>query len=145
MLSATALSVTLLVTLGTKWEIEKSITIPAAIGIGILSGWITSQIQTFLPLTLVWLVAVEAVTILVIAAGLLLWRFYRDPERATPLDQTDSIISPADGKIIYVKKIEEGQIPTSEKKGRTYALEEFVQSNVLLDGGYVVGICHEFS
>ena len=144
LLSATALSVALLATLGSKWEIEKTVTIPAAIVIGLCSGLLTLQMHAFFPESMLWLVIVEVGWILSIAAALLLWRFYRDPERETPQDNSHAIISPADGKIIYVKKIEDGQIPMSEKKGRTYALEEFVQSKVLSDGGYIIGIAMNF-
>ena len=59
LLSATGLSVALLVTLGSKWEIEKTVTIPAAIVIGLCSGLLTVQMHAFFPESMLWLVIVE--------------------------------------------------------------------------------------
>jgi len=74
-----------------------------------------------------------------IAISLLLWRFYRDPERIPPNDE-NVILSPADGRIIYVKKIKKGRIPFSEKKGRKFSLNDFVRCEVLPEGGHLIGI-----
>ncbi len=81
--------------------------------------------------------------IVVIAGSLLLWRFYRDPERVTPADK-NSILSPADGKIIYIKKTEDGKIPFTEKKGRTFSLHDFFQSDAFPSKGYLIGISMNF-
>ncbi len=45
---------------------------------------------------------------------------YRYFERIPPEDK-NVILSPADGKVIYVKRIEKGSIPYSEKKGRKFS------------------------
>ena len=74
-----------------------------------------------------------------LSISLLLWRFYRDPERVPPTDE-NVILSPSDGTIIYVKKIQDGEIPFSEKNGRKFPLNDFVQSNVLQSRGHIIGI-----
>lgn len=65
--------------------------------------------------------------------------FYRDPKRVP--DETErTIISPAEGQIVYIKKIEGGKI-SSEKLGRKIKLEEITKFP--LDTplkGWIVGI-----
>ncbi len=75
--------------------------------------------------------------------SLLLWRFFRDPERRIPTE-AGAIVSPADGTVIYVKPIREGQIPWAEKQGRTFSLAEFVQADVLPQGGVLIGIAMNY-
>jgi len=71
--------------------------------------------------------------------GILVFMFFRDPERESP-DRHDVILSPADGHVIYVKKIVRDEIPISEKKQRTMKLSEFAKTEVLSEGAYLVGI-----
>ncbi|ETW98428.1 MAG: hypothetical protein ETSY1_18760 [Candidatus Entotheonella factor] len=80
---------------------------------------------------------------MVLAMSLLLWRFFRDPERRIPTE-AGAIVSPADGTVIYVKPIREGQIPWAEKQGRTFSLAEFVQADVLPQGGVLIGIAMNY-
>lgn len=128
-----------LVPLSIKWEFDKKITTPAACIIGILSGLIVWYINSYWDLYLYQIVIFETILIAIISISLILWRFFRDPERIPP-DVKNAILSPADGEIIYVKKIEKGQIPLSEKNGRKFQLKEFIQSDVLPQGGYLIGI-----
>jgi phosphatidylserine decarboxylase len=137
------LSLFTLIPVSIKWKLEKRLTIPAAIFIGIISGSIVYGIYTFWNLSFYQIIIVELLLIGVISISLLLWRFYRDPERVPPGDN-NVILSPADGQIIYVKRIEKGQIPFSEKKGRTFSLKDFVQSDVLPQGGHVIGIAMNY-
>jgi phosphatidylserine decarboxylase len=138
-ISSLLLALLTLVPISVKWELEKKLTIPAAIFIGITSGSVVYGIYTFWNLSLYLIIIIELLLIGVISASLLLWRFYRDPERLPPEDEK-AILSPADGQIKYVKKIDKGQIPFSEKKGRTFSLIDFVKADVLPQGGYVIGI-----
>src|SRR5258708_40088691 len=64
---------------------------------------------------LVWLLAI------VMAVGLLAYRFYLDPERRPP-DRNDAIVSPADAMPIYAPHSEHGILPVSPKNGHTYRL-----------------------
>lgn len=70
------------------------------------------------------------VLILLLAALLIVifyyWRlvyFFKDPERN--ITTGNNILSPADGKVIYVRKVESGEIPISIKKNRHIPLNEF--------------------
>jgi phosphatidylserine decarboxylase len=81
--------------------------------------------------------------ILGISASLLFWRFNRDPERVPP-QGLNTILSPADGNVIYVKNIEKGTISYSDKKGRKFSLGDFVQTDILPPEGYLIGISMNF-
>jgi phosphatidylserine decarboxylase len=133
------LSLFTLVPLSIKWELEKKLTVPAAVSIGIISGSVVYGIFSFWNISFYQIIIIELLLIGVISVSLLLWRFYRDPERVPPEDE-NVILSPADGHIKYVKKIEKGEIPYSEKKGRTFSLKDFVQADVIPQGGHLIGI-----
>ena len=141
--SSIVFSFILLVPLMVKWELNKNLTLPATFFIGILTGAIVFGIRVFLSLSFFEILLSEFVLITVIAFSLLLWRFYRDPERIPP-ENNNTILSPADGEVLYVKKIEEGKIPFSNKRGREFSLKDFVQADVLPNGGYLIGIAMNF-
>ena len=66
-------------------------------------------------------------------------RFYRVPLRKTN-PTTDGIVSPADGNIIYIKKIEAGETPISVKNGTSATLSEFTNTGVLDYPCWLIGI-----
>jgi phosphatidylserine decarboxylase len=142
-LSGIILSLCTLIPLGMKWEIKKKVTIPSAFIIGALSGTIVHGIHLFIELRYYQIILIEIVLIGVIAVSMLLWRFFRDPERVPPGSE-NVILSPADGRIIYMKKIEENEIPFSEKKGKKFNLVDFIQSNIEIDNGYLIGIAMNY-
>ena len=143
LLSSLVLSLILLIPLSIKWEIPKKIAIPSSLVIGILTGFIVTGMVPIFTIEFWHILILELFVILGISASLLLWRFFRDPERIPPEDQ-DAILSPADGKVIYVKRIEKGTIPYSEKRGRKFSLNDFTQSGVLPMEGYLIGIAMNF-
>ena len=138
-ISALVLSLITLIPLGIKWELEKKTIIPAALLIGIASGSVVNGFDVFRDLAFYHTLILEIFLIGGMSLALLLWKFYRDPVRVPPEDD-NAILSPADGRIIYVKKIEDGKIPLSEKGGRTFPLSDFIQANVVQSGGHLVGI-----
>ena len=142
-ISSFVLSLILLVPLGIKWEIPKRIAIPSSLVVGILTGFIVIGMVAIFTIKFWHVLILELFIILGISASLLLWRFFRDPERIPPEDR-NVILSPADGKVIYVKRIEKGTIPYSEKKGSKFSLNDFTQSDVLPSEGYLIGIAMNF-
>ena len=93
-----------------------------------------------------WLATAISWWILPIAAGLVptvgllltMVRFFRFPLRK-PVKDEKAIISPADGNIIYIKRIENGDVPMSTKEGVTATLSEF--ANVELNYPcWIIGI-----
>ncbi|MCK5199919.1 MAG: phosphatidylserine decarboxylase family protein [Spirochaetales bacterium] len=141
--SSVILSLIILIPLGIKWEIDKKVLITSTLFIGITVGTIVYGLSMFLQLRFYQLIIVELLNIAVIAIALLLWRFYRNPERIPP-EPDNLILSPADGRIIYIKRIQKGEIPFSEKKGRRFSLHDFVQTNINFEGGYLIGIAMSY-
>jgi phosphatidylserine decarboxylase len=80
---------------------------------------------------------------LTLACAVLAYRFYRDPERTAP-DRDDVIVSPADGKVIYIRKSEGGKLPGSTKHGRDYTLQELTKTPLCSEDAFVIGIAMSF-
>ena len=70
------------------------------------------------------------------------WRyfyFFRDPERKTP--SGNNIIAPADGKVVYIRKVKKGIIPLSIKKKKEIRLEEITKMDEIhSEDKYIIGI-----
>ena len=66
-------------------------------------------------------------------------RFYRVPLRKVNAKENE-IVSPADGNIIYIKKIESGEIPISVKNGVSAKLSEFANTGILDYPCWLIGI-----
>lgn len=66
------------------------------------------------------------------------WFFMRDPQRIIP--EGDNIVSPADGKIVYIRKIADNKVPLSIKKGRKYNLQDLYPGLEDINFKYVIGI-----
>lgn len=69
------------------------------------------------------------------------WRFYflRNPKRIIP--KGNHIVSPADGTVLYIKRIEKGSIPAAQKNGIMILLNEITDYTDLQNiSGYLVGI-----
>lgn len=75
-------------------------------------------------------------TVLVI--GVLI-RFYRVPNRKTK-GGPDDIISPADGNVLYIKRIEANDIPIAIKNGEISKLSELTNTDILNTPCWLVGI-----
>ena len=142
-ISGPALSFLILIPLGIKWDLDKKVTLPAACIIGILSGAAMAGIMAVRGLNFPQVLLLQIILIIATSAALLLWRFYRDPERVSPGDE-NVILSPADGKIIYIKKVERGEVPFSQKNGKRFPLSDFTKSDILPLDGYLIGISMNF-
>jgi len=81
----------------------------------------------------------EAAPIILILAALcavpvgayLFWRyvwFFRNPQRRIP--QGESIVSPADGTVVYVEKLEPGRDVICVKRGTEITVKDIVRDNV---------------
>lgn len=68
--------------------------------------------------------------------------FHRDPQRMI-LNDENSILSPADGKIVYIKKINNGEIIETIKKKNHARLTELLDlkdKDISIASGYLIGI-----
>ncbi|MFO7535137.1 MAG: phosphatidylserine decarboxylase [Kiritimatiellia bacterium] len=138
-----AVALALLVPLALKWDLGISRVLPAIGLIGISSGLLAGRLGQFWHWPLAVSLAACGSLCVLAALTLLLWRFFRDPER-TPPDLPGAILAPADGKIIYIKPIEKGEVPFSNKKGRTYSLGPLSNSSALPEGGFLIGTAMSF-
>lgn len=70
---------------------------------------------------------------------LFLYRFYRNPSRKITGGVND-ILSPADGRIIYIKELEVNQIPVTVKRMRIANVNEITKTDILEHPCYLIGI-----
>ena len=87
--------------------------------------------------------AMWGVTVLAALTGLLIV-FFRDPHRPVP-SRADVIVSPADGRVVYVRPVQPGQLPLATKKGRTCAVGELAGTSLGAGGATVIGISMNLS
>jgi phosphatidylserine decarboxylase len=122
------------------WKFKYIVWIPCALVIGLATGAIVNIIDSRLPdLSWILLFLLEGIFVCaLLAAAVLLW-FFRDPQRV-PQEKNAVVLSPADGKIIYVKKIEEESHLVSIKAGTRFPLDELMQAPWPFRGGYLIGI-----
>ncbi|MCX6346181.1 MAG: phosphatidylserine decarboxylase [Armatimonadetes bacterium] len=90
---------------------------------------------------MIYLYVLIAVALLWLGALLFLRRvwFYRDPQRTPERKGEGLIIAPADGRVVYIKKIEAGTL-YAEKLGEKIPLPEITGCETLEDEGWAIGI-----
>lgn len=76
--------------------------------------------------------------------GGLLARFYRDPERSLPADPR-TVLSPADGTVIYRRRLPPGAALQTEKKGAVMGLDELAATSLAREELWQIGISMVFS
>lgn len=104
--------------------------------LGILSLLIYRYIESNLYILLIVITPATGFLLFVL---LFLYRFFRNPVRKITSDP-DSFVSPADGRIIYIKELEKGQIPVTVKKYRLASIEEITKTDILEQPCYLIGI-----
>jgi len=129
-----------LVPLSYKWQIKAKISLASGIVIGLVTGFLVNWVNHSLDNpNLIVLLCLELFFIIIITLLVIILRFYRNPERV-PLKDEKVILSPADGRVRYVKRIENGEIPFSLKGKEKFKLTELTKIDILNDGAYLVGI-----
>lgn len=86
-----------------------------------------------------YLALLSVVAVVGFSALFLIFRFYRDPERKIPSDK-NCIVSPADGRIIYIREIKKGTIPNAIKGRSNIKLSELAKTDILDGENYLIGI-----
>ncbi len=138
--SSLAFALIFLTLLAWKWNIKFKIAVPAALIIGGLTGFIVSWIGALpVELNMLILIPIELFFIFLITLLAIMYRFYRDPERS-PLETEGVILSPADGKVIYVNRVEPGSSLVSTKGKKRFKLDEITATELLAGATYLVGI-----
>lgn len=132
----------ILIPLAIKWELNLRTVFFGGIVIGLFVGLVIN-LGMFVTINLLLKLIINSVLIIVIAIITLLFRFYRDPKRI-PLSETNVILAPADGKIKYIKHIEKGEIPISEKRSEKVQLTQPLLDILKDQEGYLIGIVMTF-
>lgn len=88
-----------------------------------------------------WLMTpfVSGTVVLMLFVALFFYRFFRNPTRIIPGGRND-IVSPADGRVIYIKELEKDQIPVTIKKKRVASIQEITKTDILEQPCYLIGI-----
>ncbi len=138
------LTFALLFAAGNKWELKIRHYLPWSVFIAALVAgvtyWLSERFPDFPSLVIA---AAVLATALAVSIGAMLYFFFRDPNRNPPR-RDDWIISPADGTVIYVKEIHNGQFPFAIKNGNTIPLSEFTTENLIPDRGIQIGIAMNY-
>ena len=66
-------------------------------------------------------------------------RFWRTPKRKVKAKKNE-IVSPADGNVLYIKKVESGETPISIKKGLKANLKEITTTDIGKSSSWLIGI-----
>lgn len=82
---------------------------------------------------------ITGVIVLILFYLLYRYRFYRNPKRTIPGNAND-IVSGADGRVIYIRKIDQDEVPVSVKKLTISKLEEITKTDILKTPCYLIGI-----
>jgi phosphatidylserine decarboxylase len=108
--------------------------------LGSISSVIGVIIFNYLHIPVLWYsIFVLPSIVFILFVILFFYRFFRNPKRVIPGDKND-IVSPADGRIIYIKELEEKQIPVSVKKMRIANISEITKTDILSQPCYLIGI-----
>jgi phosphatidylserine decarboxylase len=143
-LSCLIVAFLILIPLAVKWEINLKYALAGSLLFGSFTGTILSWDFLRRGLRFPWLILVETALILFLTVLTIALFFYRDPERISP-KREGVIVSPADGKVLYVKEVRNGEVPFSKKKGRKFKLEELTKVDFLKNTkAYQVGIGMNF-
>lgn len=85
------------------------------------------------------LAAISVVSVTTLAFVITMIRFWRTPVRKVHAGE-NQVVSPADGRIIYINRIQKGDIPVSVKGSTSSSLEELSKTRLLDDAGWHIGI-----
>ncbi|RJQ51028.1 MAG: phosphatidylserine decarboxylase family protein [Actinobacteria bacterium] len=133
-----ALALGVVLPLSAKWRISPRAALPWALFVGAAAGVLWSWDWLRAGADLIPLAAAELVTVVLATGAAVAFMFYRDPERTSP-PRKGAVLSPADGEVVYVKRIEDGRAPVSEKGGRSFALEELSDIGSA-HSGFLIGV-----
>src|SRR5712692_10148701 len=142
-LAGALLALMTLIPISWKWQLGIRWTFFVIIPLALLSKLVVLAIGNVFALSewicvgLVWTLTVGG-TFLLMA-----YQFHRDPERIAP-DRNNVVVSPADGKVIYVRRSHAGRLPVSNKHGHSYRLTELTKTTLHSDDTVIVGISMNF-
>jgi phosphatidylserine decarboxylase len=130
--------------LGWKWQLGMTVAATCGLAISMLATIVVTVLSSVIHFGEVsGTVTIWLITVVAGLAGLAAFSF-RDPERSAP-ERDDVIVSPADGRVIYVRGAQPGQVPEADKKGRTSTLRELEGTTLSSAASVVIGIAMNLS
>jgi phosphatidylserine decarboxylase len=126
-----------------KWQLGLARAATAVAALAALAAALVAVAGALWPLGTVVAAALAWLLTCVFAVVAVAYRFYRDPPRNVP-NRDDLVLSPADGKVVYVREARAGKLPVSSKRGRDYALEELTKTPFAARDAVVVGVSLSF-
>jgi len=138
--SGVGLAIVSMSLLGWKWRLDMRIVFPGSLVIGGIAGGVALLIDYLgVDLSIIYVLLIELFVISILVFICVAARFYRDPERIPP-ETENVILSPADGKVIYVNEIEPSSALTSTKGKRRFKLHEVMATDPPPNVAYLIGI-----
>jgi len=134
------LSLAIMLGIAAKWEILRRSVVGAAAVIAATAAlpfWRFSRVYRSSFAATAGLFGQVGLTLALAVAGVM-QRFWRDPERVSPPGQ-GLVLSPADGEVVYVRKVPAGATFVS-KQGRDYRLDELIGTNLMDCNTCVIGV-----
>jgi phosphatidylserine decarboxylase len=108
--------------------------------LGLVTGIINMGLYHFISVPL-WIMDpfICGTIVLIFFTLLFLYRFFRNPYREI-YGESNDIVSPADGRVIYIKELERNQVPVTIKKMRVADISEITKTKILEQPCYLIGI-----
>jgi len=139
-----ALLISFFLVLIRKWEINPNVSIPWAVLMTVLGVSILFLSEKILPdLSDFFRLLISTIVPVIISFLTIVYLFLRDPER-TPPQKNNVILSPADGKVIYINEINKGDFPIAIKGKNKIPLSDFTGEDFIPDRGIHIGIAMSF-
>jgi phosphatidylserine decarboxylase len=132
----TVLVLVVVLPIATRWQIPLRPVVAAILSI---AAAVTLALAPLPVAGVVFRALIVAFVTAAVATAALAYRFYRDPERHPP-DRDDVVLSPADGRVVYVLESKGGELPIATKHGRPYRLEELTRTQLCDGDAMVIGI-----
>jgi phosphatidylserine decarboxylase len=66
------------------------------------------------------------------------WYFFRNPTRRAPPGR--NVVSPADGRVLYVREFQPGELPSPTKAGVVIPIDDWPEAVQAAEGGSLIGI-----
>jgi phosphatidylserine decarboxylase len=135
----------LIIMLPLAWKLQLGVVRMAllVVPLGLLSSLLLAVLGNLISINVVLRSALAWLLTMVAVFAFLAYRFYRDPERRVP-DRNGVIVSPADGKVIYVRESRNGMLPVSTKHSHEYQLQELTKTPFYSQEAVVIGIGMNF-
>ncbi len=110
---------------GRKWEINPKRSVPWSIAMTVLGSLVLAVQHNLYPDSPMAVeILIAGIVPIALTLSAVAYLFFRDPDRIPP-QGSNLILSPADGRLIYVNEISNGELPVAVKGSNRILLSEF--------------------